>query len=132
MKRIHHNILSLSALGLLITILFCWGQPLLADVDAQLSRNTTSLEEPVRLQLQITGENDASPDLSVLQQDFEILGRSSQQNISIINGQMSKSQGLTLTLLPRKNRTINHPAYSRRTGIFYTFDPASGRNHAKQ
>ena len=91
----------------MITLL--WVGPMVAEVNVKLSHSTTSLEQPVRLKLQIEGENDASPDLSVLKQDFEILGRSSSQNISIINGKMSKNQGLTLTLLPKKTGKLTIP-----------------------
>ncbi len=91
----------------MITLL--WVRTMVAEVNVKLSHSTTSLEQPVRLKLQIEGENDASPDLSVLKQDFEILGRSSSQNISIINGKMSKNQGLTLTLLPKKTGKLTIP-----------------------
>lgn len=90
--------------------LLLWVQPMMAEVQVKLSRSTTNLEEPVKLQLKIKGQNDASPDLSVLQEDFEILGRSTQQSISIINGQMSKTQGLTLTLLPKKTGRLTIPS----------------------
>lgn len=81
----------------------------MAEINARLSRTTTSQDEPVTLRLEIRGENDAFPDLSGLEQDFEILGRSQQQSVTVINGQRSKTRGLTLTLLPKSLGTLTVP-----------------------
>ncbi|MDJ0808114.1 MAG: BatD family protein [Gammaproteobacteria bacterium] len=108
MKCQHRNFPDLILSVLIVSLLF-WCVPLAAEVEVKLSRNTTSLEEPVRLQIQIKGDNPASPDLSVLQDDFEIIGRATQQNISIINGQMTKTQGLNLTLLPKRTGRLTIP-----------------------
>jgi hypothetical protein len=90
-------------------ILFFFITSSYADVSARLSRQTTTLDEPVRLTLQIEGESDGKPDLRVLEKDFEILGRSQQQSISIINGNMTKKQGLVLTLLPKSLGSLTIP-----------------------
>lgn len=108
MKRQYYNYSFLNLVGLILTLIL-WCQPVFAEVSAQLSKSTTSLDEPVKLSLQIKGDNDATPDLSPLEKNFEILGRSQQQNISIINGHMSKTRGLNLTLLPKALGKINIP-----------------------
>ncbi|MBL3590409.1 MAG: protein BatD [gamma proteobacterium endosymbiont of Lamellibrachia anaximandri] len=79
------------------------------EVTARLSRSTISADETVSLTIQIKGENEAKPDLSVLDAQFEILGRSQQQSISVINGNVSRSRGLNLTLLPKTTGTLEIP-----------------------
>lgn len=81
-----------------------------AEVSVQLERSTTQLNQPVRLNIQIQGDNDASPDLSVLQQDFEILGRSQHSSTFTINGRRSRTLGLTLTLMPKRLGHIEIPS----------------------
>lgn len=109
MKRTSHTLPTLCLFGLCLVQLI-WAPALLAQIDTRLSRSTTSLDEPVQLQLQIKGENNASPDLSVLEEDFEILSRSASQNVSIINGHTSKTRGLTLSLLPKRAGDLSIPS----------------------
>ena len=81
----------------------------LAGVTARLSQSTTSVDQPVRLTLESDIDQESSPDLSVLDQDFKILGRATQQNISIINGHMSAKRSLILTLLPKHTGNLTIP-----------------------
>ncbi|MEG7523179.1 MAG: BatD family protein [Chromatiales bacterium] len=84
----------------------------LGEVTARLSRSAISADETVSLTIQIKGENEAKPDLSVLDAQFEILGRSQQQSISVINGNVSRSRGLNLTLLPKITGSLEIPPIS--------------------
>jgi hypothetical protein len=91
-----------------ILLLLSW--PLQAGVVARLSAPVTSLDQPVRLTLENDGETSGSPDLSVLEEDFEILGRATQQSMSIINGTISSKRSLILTLLPKREGELTIPA----------------------
>ncbi|MES9847869.1 MAG: BatD family protein, partial [Candidatus Thiodiazotropha sp.] len=95
--------------GLLVILLLLLSSPVDAKVGASLSSNTTGLDQPVRLILQMEGEQEMTPDLSELERLFEIVGRSTQQSISIINGKMSAKRSLTLTLLPRQTGSLEIP-----------------------
>jgi hypothetical protein len=95
--------------GLVIILLLLLSAPVDAEVSARLSSNTTGLDQPVRLTLQMEGDQEMTPDLNELEQLFEIIGRSSQQSISIINGKMSAKRSLTLTLLPRQTGRLEIP-----------------------
>ena len=95
---------ALFALVLLVVSL-----PAPAGVTARLSTPQTSIDQPVSLSLESDGEGDESPDLSVLEKDFEILGRATQQSISIINGKMSSKRSLVLTLLPKHTGSLTIP-----------------------
>jgi hypothetical protein len=94
--------------GLLITLLLL-SSTVDAKVSAFLSSKSTGENQPVQLTLQIAGDQEMTPDLSELEQLFEIIGRSTQQSISIINGKMSANRSLTLTLLPIQSGTIEIP-----------------------
>ncbi|MES9994254.1 MAG: BatD family protein [Candidatus Thiodiazotropha sp.] len=94
--------------GLLITLLLL-SSPASAKVSALLSSNSVGPDQTVRLTLQMEGEEEMHPDLSELEGLFEILGRSTQQSISIINGKMSAKRSLILTLMPKQSGTIEIP-----------------------
>ncbi len=91
-------------------LLLLMALPLQAAVVARLSSDTTSLEQPVQLTLESQGEQSGSPDLSPLEADFEILGRATQQSISVINGNIASRRSLILTLLPRRQGKLSVPA----------------------
>ena len=94
----------------LISLLLFVNPPASAEVNARLSHTTTSQDEPVTLQLEIKGQNDAYPDLSILDQDFEILSRSQQQSVRVVNGRRSVTRGVNLTLLPKRLGNLKVPA----------------------
>lgn len=79
-----------------------------AQLEAIPDRTTVNLEESFRLQLRVDGSVDGDPDLSVLEKDFEVLGRSESSQLQIINGDMKRSVTWNLTLLARSagNKTI--------------------------
>ncbi|MEW8506480.1 MAG: BatD family protein [Candidatus Thiodiazotropha sp.] len=99
----------ISPLSALLITLLILSFPASAKVAALLSSNSIGPDQPVRLTLQLEGEDEMNPDLSELETRFEILGRSTQQSISIINGKMSAKRSLTLTLLPKLSGTIEIP-----------------------
>lgn len=84
--------------------------PAQASVSARLSSQSAVQGQPVRLFLEMQGEQSDSPDLSVLERDFEILERATQQSISIINGKMSAEHSLVLTLLPKTTGSLTIPS----------------------
>lgn len=97
------------SLQIFILLLLVAVSPVQAGVTATLSSQTTGMDQPFRLTLVMDGEESASPDLSVLDADFEILERATQQSISIINGKMSSKRSLILTLLPKRTGKLTIP-----------------------
>lgn len=81
-----------------------------AEVRARLSQESTAIDQPVQLVLEAEGGGDLRPDLSVLEQDFQILDRRSQSSVSIRNGRRSERHSLTLMLLPRRNGELQIPS----------------------
>ncbi|MCG7898720.1 MAG: BatD family protein [Candidatus Thiodiazotropha lotti] len=81
-----------------------------AQVQSRLSHQVTGLDQPVQLTIETDDGEDLSPDLTPLEQDFEILSRSTQQSISVINGEMTSKRSLNLTLLPLRSGSLTIPA----------------------
>ncbi|GAB3787154.1 BatD family protein [Dyella agri] len=97
-----------------LCLLLCLAFPLLAHatgVRATLDRNTAQLGETVTLNLHVDdgGGNVAMPNLSPLQQDFDILGRSQSSSLSIVNGQRSAELVIGLVLRPKRLGTLTIP-----------------------
>ena len=72
-----------------------------ADVSVKLDREQIHINETVRLQIESNTSGESQPDLSPLEQHFKIIGRSSGQNISIVNGQQSVVRRWTIELEPK-------------------------------
>lgn len=63
------------------------------------------------VQLELVGSEESSPDLSALEQDFEVQGSSSQRSLQIVGGQLQMSEFiLTLTLRPKRTGLLTIPA----------------------
>ncbi|MEA3464806.1 MAG: BatD family protein [Thermodesulfobacteriota bacterium] len=97
-------------LSTLFICLFSASTGYTGDLRASASRNQIGINESVTLQLTAIGDSDDEPDLSVLEQDFEIAGRSQSSQVTIINGDVSRSKVWTLTLLPRRSGSLTIPA----------------------
>lgn len=94
----------------LVLLLFISTQ-LQAAVTASVDRSAISLQDTLTLVLSNDG-GDAEPDLSPLQQDFEVLGTSTSSNFSFINGRSSSSKKWQVSLLPKRAGQLTIPAIS--------------------
>ncbi len=81
----------------------------LASVTATLDKTRIALGDTVRLLVQSDGSTSAQPDISPLQQDFEVLGSSRGSSTQIINGRISSQAQVTLMLSPRHAGTLAIP-----------------------
>ncbi len=91
-------------------LLLFFAQAATAALDARLDRMEISETETVRLY--ITADSDsqgASPDLTPLAQDFDVLGNAQSVQIQNINGQQSASTTWTITLAPKKSGIMEIP-----------------------
>lgn len=94
---------------LLILFLLFQSSPVWAKVSASTSRTVISIDETLVLEIK-SEDSSGEPDLSVLENDFQILGRSQSQNYSLINGHASRTHSWNVTLLPKKTGEITIPA----------------------
>lgn len=80
-----------------------------AQVSAVADRNRLAEGESLRLELRVKGSPDSDPDLSVLEQDWEILSRSQSSQMSIVNGDTSRSVVYSLVVMPRRTGVVEIP-----------------------
>jgi len=82
-----------------------------ASVQASLDRNDVHLGETVRLNLRIDGSMNAdTPDLSALDNDFEVLGSSTNSTLSVINGRQSAELIIGIALRPKHIGDLQIPS----------------------
>lgn len=98
-------------LRFLALALCCWLLPWLAcaQVQASLDRSTAQLGETVTLTLRSHTAPLATPDLSPLAGDFEVLGQSSGSTSSFVNGQRSVEYSYGVALRPLHQGTLQIP-----------------------
>ena len=92
------------AVLLLLSLL---SQPLQADVNAMLNRDTVYEGDVVTLIIESSDRHhDGEPDLAVLQQDFEVIGTSNSRQVQIINGQRTDKRQWHIELAPKHSGDI--------------------------
>ena len=81
------------------------------QVHASLDRSTASLGDTVTLNLRVdgAGSNVQLPDLSALDQDFDVLGTSQNRSLSIVNGVRSAQLTMGIALRPKHAGTLEVP-----------------------
>jgi len=73
-------------------------------IDARVDKTRLTIEESLQLTVTISGGGQASlgeVDLGALEKTFEIVNRSSSQNINMVGNQVSVSQSINFLLMPR-------------------------------
>lgn len=107
MPDLYRLITRLTTLMLLLAPL-----PALAVFQASVDRNPVAEGESLNLTLTSDESLDSNPDLSVLQQDFDVLGQSSGTNMQIINGSITRSVQWQIRLMPKRSGPLVIPAIS--------------------
>lgn len=96
-------------LRLLALCLLLLATPLRAEVRAWLDRSDVALGETVTLNIEVQGAGVGQPDLAILQTEFDVLGTSSNSQISIVNGQRSATTLFAVALQPRREGVTTVP-----------------------
>ncbi len=105
-RGIYHDV-SLFILVLVISILYT--PQALASVDAWLDTNKVNIGESLQLTIKADGRVSGEPDLSPVEKDFDILGKSSSTSVNFINGSLSTSTTWYYTLSPKKKGRLIIP-----------------------
>jgi hypothetical protein len=95
---------------LLVLLLFLHSPPASAALQAWLDRDRVAPGESVELTLQRDGRGDSAADLTPLHKDFDILGKASGSQVSVVNGRVSAQIQLRLVLAPKRDGKIQVPA----------------------
>ena len=109
MMNISKTFYSLSFVLLLLTALASTAVSA-ADIKVSIDRQNIELNESFTLIFEATEEPDDDPDFSPLENDFQVLNKSTSSNISIINGQYTKSLRWNVSLIATKEGTLTIPA----------------------
>jgi len=80
-----------------------------AAIDSQVDRNVVEQGQTFLLMLNLTQNNSSQVDLSPLEKDFEIIGRSHQSSTTFINGSLESSTKLIITLAPKRAGKLTIP-----------------------
>jgi len=96
--------ISLLLLSLAITL------PAHAALRAWVDNPRVAPGETVRLTLAHDGQTNSRPDLGPLKQDFDIVGSSTSTQVQIVNGKMSSTTQLELSLSPKHGGPLTIPA----------------------
>jgi len=83
-----------------------------AALEVAVDREQIALGDSLRLIIAATGDEDLDRlDMRTLLVDFEILQRSTSSSTSIINGQTTRTRQLSLDLTPRRQGSLEIPAF---------------------
>lgn len=99
----------LRQLKLSCLLIICSISVAFAGLTAKLDRQTIAMGESVNLSISTPEKVDGQPDLSVLNENFSIVGSSNNSQISVINGQQSRETEWIITLMPKNVGTITIP-----------------------
>lgn len=80
-----------------------------AELVATVNRASVGADEPVQLTLRTTEKGMQTPDLTAVEQDFEVLNTVQSSQIRIINGRRSDMRQWQYTLMPRRDGTLTIP-----------------------
>jgi len=95
-------------------LLLCWISftSFAADIQVKVDRTQIELNETFTLIFEASEDPDDSPDFSPLEKDFQVLGTSTSSNMSIINGNYTRSKKWNVTLIALRKGTITIPSIS--------------------
>lgn len=93
-----------------------------SHIEARVSRSHVTPGEPFELQLRSSGAGSADglsqlPDLSALENDFEILGTSRSVRVSVVNGRYDNSTDWTVTLAAKRSGSLEIPSLATAAGV---------------
>jgi hypothetical protein len=81
-----------------------------AAVRASIDATSIPADATLELMLEHDGQTNAEPDLSPLRQDFDVLSTSRSSSVQIVNGSMSSSVRVELSLSPKHGGQLRIPA----------------------
>src|SRR5690606_25289951 len=81
-------------------------------LSASVDRDTISLQETFTLTLRFYAQTSDSPDLTLLQKDFDVLSTQQSNQMRVINGSMESFTDWRIALAPKRVGTLEIPAFT--------------------
>ncbi|MFK7974548.1 MAG: BatD family protein [Halioglobus sp.] len=98
---------------LLLAALLCYTSPSMAALFAQIDRAQVALGDSLQLTIIATGDEELSEiNLSALERDFDILRRSTNSSIKVINGSRTHEKKLVIDLAPLRTGNLRIPSFT--------------------
>ena len=94
------------------TLLFCTFNLFAATFSAQINVNPVLVSDSFQLTYTAEGSVDDEPDFSPIRKDFEIIGTSQSNNVSMINGNFKRTKKWILSLRAKNSGTFRIPPIS--------------------
>ena len=91
------------------SILFFWINFAVALIPASIDRNSVNIGDTITLNIDVSHVSD-TPQIDVLQNNFEIVGTSTNSQMSVINGHMSSQKSFMVTITPKNLGAQQIPA----------------------
>jgi len=104
------NIQNLIAQSLFVFLFWFSQTSYAADIQVKVDRTQIELNETFTLIFEASEAPDDDPDFSPLEKDFQVLGKSTSSNMSIINGNYTRSKKWNVTLIALHKGTITVPS----------------------
>ena len=101
---------SIASIIFLIAVIFIPTDGYGAEILATTDRNPVAVNESFQLTLSSVQSPDSDPDFTPLEQQFDILNQSRSSNISLVNGNVTRSMVWTLTLIAKQEGQITIPS----------------------
>ena len=95
---------------MIVLLLFVSGWAQAAGISVKTDHSPVAVDETFQLIFTVDGEPDGDPDLTPLEQDFQVLGTSQSRNISVVNGKTSRTTRYLVTVLPRRSGNLTVPS----------------------
>jgi len=79
------------------------------SLTASVDRDTLSIQETFTLNLRYSGQSRATPDLSGVRTDFEIINTQQSNQMQVVNGRMTSYTDWRIALAPKKSGSFTIP-----------------------
>ncbi|MGM8225851.1 BatD family protein [Cellvibrio sp. ARAG 10.3] len=113
MNRLFFSSLMLRSFLCGLFILLAFSASTHADtLSASVDRDTISLQETLTLTLRFYAQTSDSPDLTLLQKDFDILNTQQSNQMRVINGDMESFTDWRIALAPKRVGTLEIPSFT--------------------
>jgi hypothetical protein len=83
-----------------------------ANIHVDIDRNPVNIDESFQITFSADATPDGEPDFSLLEEDFDVLSQSTSNNVSLINGKMTRSIRWTLVVMAKRAGNLEVPPVS--------------------
>lgn len=91
-------------------VLCLTGSAYAAEIQVSVDRNPVKLNESFQITFSASGQADGSPNFEPLREDFDILNQRRSNNVSWVNGKVTRNEQWVLSVMPTRVGDLTIPA----------------------